>query len=275
MIDKASYNIQLSVNGFVVYQTTHIADTTGSVTTTRKFNDGTTTYNRVSQIFKGMNINSTVANAVITVSYVRSKTQDQNLFTYVVVTQYKQAYNPPNTGLDTTISPPTCVSCNTQGGLWFNPNNGTCTCLPGFYLDSTKTFQCYACSALYCSICNPSNPVQCTTCTTGALLDNVTFNCTCSAGYFVNGTTCQQCPYACQICSPPNSLCTSCVDSLRRDITQNCKCISGFYDSGSVNCTACSSFCLTCTNGSACTSCNASLFRNLTGAVCACRTGYF
>lgn len=207
------------------------------------------------------------------------------MFTYVVVKQYLQAYDPntgccvsscpANTGLDTTITPPTCVYCNTQAGLWYNPNNGTCTCVPGYYLDSTKTFQCYACSALYCSICNPSNPAQCYTCATGAVLNNITSTCTCSAGYFVNGTTCQQCPYNCQTCSSPNGACTSCVDSLKRDITQNCKCISGFYDSGSVNCTACSATCLTCTNGTGCASCDASKFRNLTGSLCSCFNGYY
>ena len=285
MIDKAQYNIQLSVNGFVIYQTIYTADTSATAPATSIFNDGTTTFNRVSKIFRGLNINSTTANVVITISYTRSRAQDQNVFTYVAVSQYTQAYDPntgccvsscpPNTGLDTTISPPTCVACDTKAGLFYNPNNGTCTCLPGFYLDSSKTFQCYACSALYCSVCNPSNPAQCTTCATGAVLNNVTFTCTCSAGYFVNGSTCQQCPYNCQTCSSPTGACTSCVDATRRDITQNCRCISRFFDSGAVNCTACSSTCLTCTNGSACTSCNATLFRNLTGGVCACQNGYY
>jgi hypothetical protein len=203
MIDDASYNIQLSVNGFIVYQTVFKPKVgTATASTDKIYFDATLTqpFTRVSQIFKGMNINSATANVVITISYARSKDQDQNLFTYVVLSQYLQAYDPntgccvsscpANTGLDTTISPPTCVYCDSRAGLWYNPNNGTCTCLPGFYLDSTKTFQCYACSALYCSVCNPSNPAQCTTCATGALLSN-TFNCTCSSGYFVNGTTCQ------------------------------------------------------------------------------------
>jgi hypothetical protein len=283
MIDGQNYSIQLSVNGFVLYQNIYTADhTTGQHIYTDGFGD---VFNRVNQIFKGININSTVADVVITISYVRSKTIDQNLFTYVVVSQYAQAYDPStgccvsscpaNTGLDTTITPPTCVACNTQAGLWYNPNNGTCTCLPGYYLDATKTFQCYACSALYCSTCNPLNPAQCTTCATGAILNTVTSTCTCSNGYFVNGTTCQQCPYSCQTCNSPTGACSSCVDATHRDITQNCKCITGLYDSGSVNCTACSATCLTCTNGSACTSCNASLFRNLTGGICACRNGYY
>jgi len=285
MINKAQYNIQLSVNGFVIYQNIYTADTSATAPATSIFNDGTTTFNRVSKIFRGLNINSTTANVVITISYARSKAQDQNVFTYVAVSQYTQAYDPntgccvsscpPNTGLDTTISPPTCVACDTQAGLFYNPNNGTCTCLPGFYLDSTKTFQCYACSALYCSVCNPLNPAQCTTCATGAVLNNATFTCTCSAGYFVNGSTCQQCPYNCQTCNSPTATCNSCVDATRRDITQNCRCISGFFDSGAVNCTACSSTCLTCTNGSACTTCNATLFRNLTGGVCGCQNGYY
>lgn len=289
MVDGANYNIQLSVNGFVLYQHIYTAQTdpTKNPPANSIFTDPVSglVFNRVNQIFRGININSTVANVVITVSYVRSRAQDQNMFTYVAVSQYLQAYDPstgccvsscpPSTGLDTTINPPTCVYCDSKAGLWYNPNNGTCTCVPGFYLDSTKTFQCYACSALYCSICNPANPAQCYTCATGAILNNATLTCTCSTGYFVNGTTCQQCPYSCQACNTPTGLCSSCVDALRRDITQNCRCITGFFDSGAVNCTACSATCLTCTNASACTSCNASLFRVLNGGICACRAGYY
>ncbi len=86
MIDGQKYNIQLAVNGFIVYQTVFTPDIgTSTDTTTTIFNDGTTSYTRVSQIFKGLNINSATANVVITISYARSKTQDQNLFTYVVL----------------------------------------------------------------------------------------------------------------------------------------------------------------------------------------------
>lgn len=288
MMDDVNYNIQLSVNGFIVYQTIFKPKVgTATASTDKIYYDTTLTtpFTRVSQIFKGLNINAATANVVITISYPRSKDQDQNMFTYVVLSQYLQAYDPStgccvsscpaNTGLDTTQIVPTCVYCNTQAGLWYNPNNGTCTCLPGYYLDSTKTFQCYACSALYCSVCNPTNPAQCTTCVTGGLLNNVTFTCTCSAGYFVNGTTCQQCPYKCQTCAASTGTCSSCVDPLRRDITQNCACTTGFYDSGSVNCTACSATCLTCNNGSACTSCNATLNRTLVGGICACKGGFY
>ena len=166
--------------------------------------------------------------------------------------------------------------CNAAVGLFYNPNNGTCTCLSGFYLDPLQSsFQCYACSALYCSICNPNNPAQCTTCVVGATLNNVTLTCTCGNGYFVNGTTCQRCPYQCQNCSSPLSACTSCVDPLRRDLTQNCKCITGFFDTGSVNCSSCSPTCLTCNNATACTSCDPAKFRNLTGTVCTCFRGYY
>ncbi len=291
MDDGKNYSIKVEVNGLTVYQeiftSVNRQAAPAPTASTKVFIDpvGGETYNRVHQIFKGININSTVANVVITVSFVRSRTIDQSFFTYVALSQYLKAYDPStgccvtscptNTGLDTTIRPPTCVACNTQAGLFFNPNEGGCTCLPGFYLDSTKTFQCYKCSALYCSVCNATRPEQCITCVTGAVL-GVGNTCTCGAGYFVNGTTCQQCPYQCQTCSSPNGACTSCVNAIRRDITQNCKCVAGFFDSGAINCTACHPTCHTCTNGSSCTSCSAAAFRNLTTAgMCACMNGYY
>lgn len=291
MEDGKNYSIKVEVNGLTVYQEIFTSVNTQSipapVDSTKVYIDpvSNVAFNRVHQIFKGININSTVANVVITVSFVRSRAVSQSFYTYVALSQYLKAYDPStgccvtscptNTGLDTTIRPPTCVACNTQAGLFFNPNEGGCTCLPGFYLDSTKTFQCYKCSALYCSICNATRPEQCLTCVTGAVL-GVGNTCTCGTGYFVNGTTCQQCPYQCQTCSSPNGACTSCVNAIRRDITQNCKCIAGFYDSGAINCTSCNPTCQTCTNGSSCTSCSAAAFRNLTTAgMCACMNGYY
>lgn len=265
-------NIQLSVNGLVIYENHYTAIPVGTNIVTNS-------------IFKGLNANSTTAEAVITISFVRDLVSDQHLWTYLRLFQFTNAYDPTtgccptgcpaNTGLAVAINPPTCVYCNTNAGLFYNPNNGTCTCLSGYYLDSTKTFQCYPCSALYCSICNPLNPLQCTTCVTGAVLDNVTLSCTCGSGFFVNGTTCQKCPNACQNCSSPNGACTACVDPLHRDMTQNCKCIAGFYDSGAVNCSVCSSTCFTCTNSSACTSCDVTKFRNISGNLCNCMDGYY
>lgn len=271
MTENITYNVELKVNGFILFQNNFVAKALGTNIENRKF--------------KGLNINSNTANVVITISYPRSLTVDQNLFTYILVSQYVKAYDPStgccvascpaNTGLDVVLTPPTCVSCDVQAGLYYNPNNGTCTCLSGYYLDTSKTFQCYPCAALYCSICIEKTPTQCTTCATGAILNNVTLQCLCGPGFFINGTVCQQCPYACQTCNSPNGACSTCVDSQHRDITQNCKCISGFYDSGSVNCSTCSGTCLTCTNGTACTSCDSSKFRSLNGAVCSCMAGYY
>ncbi len=244
MVSGATYTIQLSVNGFTLYYNNFVAGAAGT--------------NQVLSLFRGININSTIANAVITITYVRNLNTDQNVWTYLRLTQYATAYDPTtgcctpscplSTGLNVAIDPPTCVYCNTQAGLFFNPANGTCTCLSGFYLDATTTFQCYPCAALYCSECSATNPQSCTKCVNGATLNNITMTCTCGAGFFINGTTCQQCPNKCQNCSSPNGICTSCVDILRRTSAPNCDCIFGFFDSGNINCTVCSPTCLTCTN---------------------------
>ena len=182
---------------------------------------------------------------------------------------------PAKTGLDVQIDPPSCVYCDINAGLVYNPNNGTCSCSPGNYLDASKTFQCFPCSALYCDICNPNDPSKCWTCATGGVLDNVTYTCTCGAGYFVNSTKCQQCPYQCQTCSSPDGACTSCVDPTHRDISQECKCITGFFDDGTANCSDCSPTCLTCNDSTTCETCDPAKFRNKSGNVCPCMAGYY
>ena len=157
----------------------------------------------------------------------------------------------------------------------FNPSNGTCTCLRGFYLDSTKTFQCYPCTALYCDICDTANPASCTTCAAGASRNALTNTCACSVGYYPTGTTCTVCPIACQTCSAPTGTCLTCVNADLRDINRNCICIDGYFDNKEVNCVKCSSTCATCSSAAACTTCLATNFRVLQGNVCLCIPGYY
>lgn len=171
MVDGHVYTITLEVNGYVMY---NIQYTGGTSTFTFATND----YNRVSGILRGTNLQSSVANVVVTVSFERNPTLDQSMYTYMLVSQYEQAYDPstgccttrcpPETGLDVSLVVPVCVSCDTQMGLWYNPNNGTCTCLPGYYLDPSKTFQCYPCESSYCDMCDPQDPAKCYRCATGA-----------------------------------------------------------------------------------------------------------
>ena len=172
-------------------------------------------------------------------------------------------------------NPPVCIYCNTQAGLIYNSNNGTCTCKKGYYLDESKTFQCYQCEVLYCDSCKPSDPSKCISCATGASLNKPKETCTCLNGFFVKGKNCDQCPYFCKNCSSPTAICISCVDSMHRDIKQNCKCINGYYDSGFAKCLKCSTTCLTCKDSTSCTSCNPTLHRFLQGEVCLCKDSYY
>ena len=235
---------------------------------------------------RGINLPSTTTTAevVFTITFARSTTA-QAFFVYCRAFQYSNSYDPSTgccptecpaqTGLDVQIDPPSCIYCNTAANLVYNATSGSCGCNVGFYLDASKTFACFPCSALYCDVCMPSDPTKCLTCSVGATHDNTTLQCTCGTGYFVNGTTCQACPYQCQTCNSPTGTCASCVDSTNRDINQNCACVTGMFDSGSVNCTSCSSTCLNCTTASTCAACDAAKFRVLNGTVCNCMAGYY
>lgn len=201
------------------------------------------------------------------------------------LSQYFRAYNPQtgccvsscpaNTGLSVVIDPPTCVACDTQSGLFFNPSVGTCTCLKGYYLDAIKTFQCYPCTALYCDVCSATTPAICTTCTTGAVLNTISSTCSCTTGYYATGTTCTVCPIACQTCSAPTGTCLSCVNADLRDLSKNCQCIDGYFHNNEVNCVKCSSTCATCQSASACLTCPINSNRVLQGNVCSCIPGYY
>ena len=169
MIDGADYDVKLEVNGFVLYHEIYTATTGGS--------------NVSPLIMKGLNLNSSVANTLVTIKYSRDANVDQSLYIVLRAYQYSNAYDPTTgccptscpaqTGLDVQIDPPVCVYCNTLAGLVYSPSNGTCACKPGFYLDSSKTFQCFPCEALFCDICRPGDPKKCITCATGGILDTV------------------------------------------------------------------------------------------------------
>lgn len=141
MVLDATYDIKLEVNGFVMYHEIYTAVTPGS--------------NAPPTILRGLNVVGSVANALITIKFDRNTGVDQSLYTYIRAYQYSNAYDPTTgccptncpqqTGLDVQIDPPVCVYCNTNAGLIYSPDNGTCTCKPGFYLDASKTFQCFPC----------------------------------------------------------------------------------------------------------------------------------
>ena len=272
MIEGAAYTFNVQINGFTVYQEVYTAIPPGT--------------NESPKIMRGINLPSTTTTAevVFTITFARSTTA-QAFFVFCRAFQYSNSYDPSTgccptecptqTGLDVQIDPPSCIYCNTAANLVYNATSGSCGCNVGFYLDASKTFACFPCSALYCDVCMPSDPTKCLTCSVGATHDNTTLQCTCGAGYFVNGTTCQACPYQCQTCNSPTGTCATCVDSANRDINQNCACVTGMFDSGSVNCTSCSSTCLNCTSASTCAACDAAKFRVLNGTVCNCMAGYY
>ena len=280
MVAGAEYDIKLEVNGFVLYH--HVFTATGPNAQGDGFGQDVS-----DNILKGLNLGATdnIADAKVIFSFKRDATRDQHFYFYLKAYQYAAAYDPstgccvtscpPLTGLNVAIDPPSCIYCNTNSGLIYNADAGTCTCKLGYYLEATKTFQCFPCSALYCDECLPSDPSKCTTCVTGAVHNPTSLQCTCGNGYFVNGTTCQQCPYPCANCTGPTGSCLACSDPVNRDPAQNCACINGFFDDGKAACAACSTTCQTCNSSTGCTTCDVNLHRNLTGSVCSCMTGYY
>ncbi len=153
---------------------------------------------------------------------------------YDPITQCCISECPARSGLDVSVTPPSCLSCDSSKGLVYDASTSSCKCRSGFYINSLLQSQCFPCTAALCSVCNSNNAANCTTCINGGLLDTVKNNCTCNKGYYQVDNSCPQCPHRCGTCSV-QSTCETCSDS-RRNINNNCSCIVGFFDAGVDKC---------------------------------------
>ena len=123
----ANYTITFSVNGMVMYTKIYKAV-------------ATQTFNKETQIFRGININSNNATVTVDIKFLRSGAAaataaaaagggaaavlagDIAIITNARLAQYARAYDtatgccvtscPANSRLNVVIDPPTCVACN-------------------------------------------------------------------------------------------------------------------------------------------------------------------
>ncbi|KAL4470077.1 hypothetical protein ABPG72_008736 [Tetrahymena utriculariae] len=177
-----------------------------------------------------------------------------------------------------------CLSCSsTQNYREFNPLQGTCNCMRGYYNDSAQS-RCLPCH-YSCATCSTSGPNSCQTC---RQTDFRTFNsgqCGCNDGYYDNNTSqCASCHFSCKNCiGSLQTQCTQCdtANSLRQfnSQTSTCDCMGGYYSLlGVQQCQSCHYTCLTCRgpNPNQCTACLASAKRFMQiDNTCACDSGYY
>ena len=180
---------------------------------------------------------------------------------------------PAQSGLDVSVTPAACVTCDISKGLTYDPATASCKCADGFYLSDKLGFQCFPCETKLCAVCNPTNPKICSTCLVGASLNFFDNTCACSDGFYENNGTCNKCAAKCATCKVA-STCDTCAD-VNRDINNNCSCIAGYYDAGVDKCALCNPSCATCSSATACVTCDARKFRALKDSVCVCQDGYF
>jgi len=176
------------------------------------------------------------------------------------------------TGLNVKTSPFTCISCNSTAGQFYNSVTGQCECNPGYFLVSSVSQICTACTAKLCSVCNSSYPSICVTCVANATLQ-FTGECVCNSGLVSTGNSCSPCGYKCSGCDIVGK-CLTCSDS-KRNFTNECNCVDGYYDNGQSLCLACNSSCKTCSSQNVCTSCDATQNKRLSSGSCLCTAGYF
>lgn len=180
---------------------------------------------------------------------------------------------PSNTGLDVSVTPVQCVTCDLSKGLYFDASRSACLCAEGFYLNSALGSMCFACETKLCSRCDSNRPSKCLSCISGASLNIFDKSCSCQVGFFENNGACTKCPSKCSSCSI-GSVCDTCSDK-NRDFNNNCSCIAGFYDAGVDKCASCNPTCVTCLNSMSCSTCDERKFRTFKDNLCVCLDGYF
>ncbi|KAL4442387.1 hypothetical protein ABPG74_005728 [Tetrahymena malaccensis] len=177
-----------------------------------------------------------------------------------------------------------CLSCSsTQSYREFNPLQGTCNCMNGYYNDPAQS-RCLPCH-YSCATCSGSGPNSCLSC---RQTDFRTFNsgqCGCNDGYYDNNTSqCASCHFSCKNCiGSLQTQCSQCdtANSLRsfNSQTSTCDCMGGYYSQlGVQQCQSCHYTCLTCRgpNPNQCTACLASAKRFMQiDNTCACDSGYY
>ncbi|EAS04000.3 EGF-like domain protein (macronuclear) [Tetrahymena thermophila SB210] len=177
-----------------------------------------------------------------------------------------------------------CLSCSSaQNYREFNPLQGTCNCMSGYYNDPIQS-RCLPCH-YSCATCSGSGPNSCLTCRQTDFRTFDSGKCGCNDGYYDNNTSqCASCHFSCKNCiGSLQTQCTQCdaANSLRQfnSQTSTCDCMGGYYSLlGLQQCQSCHYTCLTCRgpNPNQCTACLASAKRFMQiDNTCACDSGYY
>eukprot|EP00347_Sterkiella_histriomuscorum_P010294 403376857 len=194
-----------------------------------------------------------------------------------------------------------CVYCSrtvTPANVFYSKTFGNCTCIPGYYYDSTSN-SCKTCHA-NCQECFGATAGQCLSCKTGKIFYE-TSNCVdnCDDPLVVQGTIlgfykqtetvltktfelCIKChPYCAKCTGGSNTQCQSCQAGFFLVGTSTCSdvCTAGQWPNQLTRkCEACHADCKTCTgpSNSECLSCNdPTKFQQSGSCVNKCNNGYY
>ncbi len=123
----------------------------------------------------------------------------------------------------TCISSTLCLSCKSNFTLY----QGTCSCLPQYYLFNSDT--CLLCEVGCLRCTSGSSCLICDTTNNFTLVSSV---CQCNSGLFLNGSSCVPCGAMAGCLTCTNTGCTSCSSVFGFTLnasTSLCQCNYGFY----------------------------------------------
>lgn len=145
-----------------------------------------------------------------------------------------------------------CKYCNEAEGWTLNPDNVTCSCMPGYVLINGACQQC----GKGCLTCNTE--LVCNNCANGAVPIS-TETCGCVPGSYLTTQygpiQCMPCEPNCAQCQIESNICLQCINGFE---TVNYKCVcpsNKFITQDGAFCNACSTGCIRCSGANTCLAC--------------------
>lgn len=157
-----------------------------------------------------------------------------------------------------------CLSCPFSSKRELDVKTGRCVPQPGYFESNlTVALPCTA----GCSQCSSLN--NCTECEEGfGVVKGFCAPLNCPVGTYLNGSSCQDCPFDCETCNSEGECLTCSEQNQHRMIGNESRCVPyvGYYQSNTRVAASCGPGCSRCTSVGVCTQCFQDYF--LSGAQC-------
>ena len=174
-----------------------------------------------------------------------------------------------------------CTGCIANRTYLYSQTGICLSDCPLGYFANTATTNCETCNAK-CLTCSASSS-NCLSCSSGYYLVRLSVNsydcvATCPAGYYQEGSNCQNCLFPCATCASAAACLTCVTGTYYYSSSKGCllACPSdAFLDAPNAACTPCTAPCASCRSSTYCLSCTKGLYLTNGQCLSACPSGYY